>query len=152
MTTVRAYLTRAPAGRAARRAARAARVPVGRLRAAIWALRALQHVRRSLDSEGLRVDVPPAPEQGAAAGCARAVETALRLRAATCLERSLILQQWLADNGLEHTVAVGVRYADADFAAHAWLVGLDDPADELTYEVLQHRPPSPARARSAETV
>jgi hypothetical protein len=43
---------------------------------------------------------------------------------ATCLERALILQSWLATHGRPYPVAVGVALGGG-FEAHAWLEGYD---------------------------
>jgi hypothetical protein len=55
----------------------------------------------------------------------RGVDAYLRRVAhASCLERALILQAWLARRGQRPPVLVGVAL-DAGFEAHAWLGGHD---------------------------
>ena len=51
----------------------------------------------------------------------------------TCLERALVLQRWLAEQGVERDVIVGVT-GRQDFRAHAWLEGetVDPQFQELT--------------------
>jgi len=44
----------------------------------------------------------------------------------SCLERSLVLQRWLAAHGDYREIVIGVTGADA-FRAHAWLDGEEGP-------------------------
>jgi hypothetical protein len=44
---------------------------------------------------------------------------------ATCLERALVLQSWLAARGTAHDVVIGVRMTDDGVAAHAWVDEVD---------------------------
>ena len=39
----------------------------------------------------------------------------------SCLERAFVMQAWLAAQGLDHDVVVGIRKDGVDFDAHAWL-------------------------------
>jgi hypothetical protein len=57
----------------------------------------------------------------------RAVLAVLAAGRATCLERSVVLQAWLAAAGREHAVVVGIR-PGARFTAHAWVEGLEADA------------------------
>jgi hypothetical protein len=54
----------------------------------------------------------------------------LRVRHATCLERSLILQSWLHSHGQAHDVVIGVRHAGS-VQAHAWVEDVEPSLDYL---------------------
>ena len=101
------------------------------VRAAWWAARALRALRRDLPSEGLGVAVAPPPPlpKHAIVGV-----TGLTVFArATCLERSLLLQRWLAEHGGDPTLLVGVaNSAGEGFRAHAWLPGFDPEPEEFS--------------------
>lgn len=60
----------------------------------------------------------------------------LRRAPATCLERALVLQAWLAAHGDRRDVVIGVAAPASGFAAHAWVDRERDPSsagfDELT--------------------
>ena len=101
------------------------------LRAAIWAGRALREVRGALPSDGLDVVVRPPPELPQHA--VRGIKAVVWLSRATCLERSLLLQRWLAAHGAPHPLVVGTSIAKG-FEAHAWVRGVDEEPDG--YEVL----------------
>lgn len=88
------------------------------LRAAWWALAAWRATRSSLRRDGLRTVVLPPPQLPA--GATRGVLGVLRRVPATCLERSLVLQAWLAMCGEPYDVIIGVS-AGEPVAAHAWL-------------------------------
>ena len=47
----------------------------------------------------------------------------LRIGRASCLERSLVLQRWLAAHEEPRDVVIGVAPPSTGFAAHAWLEG-----------------------------
>lgn len=53
----------------------------------------------------------------------RAVDEVLRRLRATCLERSLVSQRWLAAQGISRDLLIGVRVDAGRFSAHAWLEG-----------------------------
>ncbi len=90
------------------------------LRAAWWAWRALNSVRRDLADRPLdQVQPPPAPRGGPQSR--RAVRAVLRRRGASCLEQSLVTQRWLARQHVEVDLVVGVTAPGAGFRAHAWL-------------------------------
>ncbi len=77
-------------------------------RAAWWAWRALRTARASLrngEVRGVRVPAPPPVN----ASAARAVRRVLRWTGASCLERSLVLQRWLAAHGVARDVIVGTE-------------------------------------------
>jgi Transglutaminase-like superfamily len=99
---------------------------VASLRAAAWTARALRRVRRDLRALPLRevrVLAPPAlPERAA-----RGVFAVLKRVDPSCLERSLVLQRWMAGQGDLRDVIVGISSPDA-FRAHAWLAGESPPA------------------------
>ena len=122
------------------RAPRRLRPPpdVPTLRAALWAIRALQTARRQLRRDGLeslRVPAPPALPRSAARG----VRVVLRLRTHTCLEEALVMQRWLAGQGVPRDVVVGVR-GPAEFGAHAWLEGDLAPAQAGFLELVRVSP------------
>jgi hypothetical protein len=91
------------------------------LRAAWWTVRALARARREL-SEGKLHGIALAPPPPLPAEAVRGVHAVLRRREASCLERSLVLQRWLAAQGRPLDVVIGVT-TPADFRAHAWLEG-----------------------------
>jgi hypothetical protein len=62
--------------------------------------------------------VPPSP--ALPVGSTRAVLGVIRRQPATCLERALVLQRWLADRGEPYEVIIGVATGEK-FEAHAWL-------------------------------
>jgi len=97
------------------------------VRGGVWAALALHRLRREIPSDGLdvRVLAPPriAPQS------VRGVEVALRLRRATCLERSLIMQRWLMACGSRHDVLVGVGRGSGAIEAHAWIHRYDSEAE-----------------------
>lgn len=121
----------------------------GRLRAALspsfllgaaWAAVAVAQVRRRLRAGALAVAVvrPPIVNRGAGRG----VRAVLGRLQPTCLERSLVLQRWLASTGVRRDVLVGVRRTpEGGFSAHAWLDG--EPGGDQGHLEL-HRLPPPA--------
>jgi len=96
------------------------------LRAAWWGAFALRRLRGEIREQGLEVRVidPPdlAPEG------LHGVEAVLRLRRATCLERSLVVQRWLMAHGASHEVLIGVDGGAERVEAHAWLDRYDSAA------------------------
>ncbi len=89
-----------------------------KLRAAWWAYAALRDLRRQLreNSDIRTVAVRNLPNRAA-------VERS-RLRTgetAPCLERSLVVQRWLAAHGVQCEIVIGVGGSSSDFRAHAWL-------------------------------
>ena len=123
---------------AARLASALARTDVATLRAGWWAARALRALRRRLPESGLRARVPeppPLPEHAVVG--VRGLTVFAR---ATCLERSLLLQRWLAAHGRRHDVLVGVGGDTRRLAAHAWVEGYDPDAAADGYEVLTRVP------------
>lgn len=103
------------------------RLGLATLRAAWWARWSLRSARRQLGGRALHAvrlaDPPPLP-----ASAGRGVLAVLRRADPSCLERSLVLQRWLAAHGDRRTVVVGVS-APRGFRAHAWLDGepMPDP-------------------------
>jgi hypothetical protein len=95
------------------------------LRAARWADNALGQARAKL-AAGPLADVVLSPPTVLPASGRRAVEVVLRLRRATCLERALVRQRWLAAHGVARQVVIGVGSPSEGFRAHAWLEGEDD--------------------------
>ncbi len=68
----------------------------------------------------------PAPPR-LPASAIRGVEAFLRRCPNTCLERALVRQRWLLAQGRPRSIAIGVTAPSQGFAAHAWLVGDEDP-------------------------
>ena len=127
------------ARRAGRRVVRRVRlVRAGGLSAARWADRSLRAVRVALPEEGLRTRVAPPPDLPAQA--LGAVEAVLSRRGATCLQRCLVVQAWLAAHGRPHEIVVAASVADG-FAAHAWLAGHDEDESAVYRELT--RVPAP---------
>ena len=117
---------------------RAVRAAVARLRGASWARAALRETRaqlreRPLDAVAVR-QPPPLPVQAAGG-----VRLALRAGRASCLERSLVLQRWLAAHGDRRDVVIGVC-APGEFRAHAWLEGEPAPYDQGFRELSRMAP------------
>jgi hypothetical protein len=92
------------------------------LRAAWWTWRSVRSTRRRLRRvpyDAVRVAAPPPLPSSAIRG----VHGVLRRVEPTCLERSLVLQRWLAEHGAAPDVVIGVSAPGPAFAAHAWLDG-----------------------------
>jgi hypothetical protein len=109
-------------------------------RAGWWTWRALRIARTRLrDGEvrGVRLpEPPPVNESGA-----RTVRRVLRWSNASCLERSLVLQRWLAAHGVSRDVVVGTEGgADGGFAAHAWIDGEAQPPGRSYVELIRLAP------------
>ena len=78
----------------------------------------------------IHLDPPPTLP----APAVRGVTLVLRYRGPSCLERSLILQRWLAAHGERRDVVIGITGA-TDFRAHAWLDG-DPEAPAVPFQEL----------------
>ena len=109
------------------------------LRAAWWTVRSLRRARRELRDSGVRAQVVPPPKLPWGAG--RGVNAVLRRQEPTCLERSLVMQAWLAAQGEPHDVVVGVTRTSAGFDAHAWVDLPRATPDAAKYEELVRLPP-----------
>jgi hypothetical protein len=107
------------------------------LRAAWWTDRALRRARADLREGELRTVALPAPPR-LPAGAERGVRAVLRRRGSSCLERSLVLQRWLAAHGDARDVVIGTT-GPAGFKAHAWLDG--DEHSAARYVELSRLPP-----------
>lgn len=95
---------------------------VSTARGALWAARALHSTRRDLRRRGLAaVAVPPPP--ALPSGARRGVMVVLSHSSPTCLERALVLQRWLASQGIPRDVVIGISGRGKSFAAHAWIEG-----------------------------
>lgn len=94
---------------------------IGTLRAAWWTERALRRARNELSGGALRGVTLPAPPR-LPRRAERGVFAILRRRDPSCLERSLVLQRWLAAQGDARDVVIGTTGVEG-FAAHAWLEG-----------------------------
>lgn len=64
------------------------------------------------------------------------MEAVLRVRRATCLERSFIVQRWLLSQGRKHDILVGVAGGVQTLAAHAWVDSYDAEDQGEGYRVL----------------
>lgn len=108
------------------------RLDLPTVRAAWWAGTSLRSLRKALRDVGLEASVPPPPQlpEHAIAGVNGLLT---RVAGASCLERSLILQRWLAGQGRAYPVLIGVAL-DNGFEAHAWLEGYD--TDSARFSVL----------------
>ncbi|MGU3432756.1 lasso peptide biosynthesis B2 protein [Actinomycetes bacterium M1A6_2h] len=104
------------------------------MRAAVWTFRSCRQAKRALRVSGIRTVVPPPPRLSA--GDRRGVDAVLRRLSPTCLERSLVLQRWLASNSVQSEVIIGVRKESQDFTAHAWLDFETSPALLDQYSVI----------------
>lgn len=106
-------------------------------RGALWAARACLAAHRGLTRVPLdQVELPRVPGLPRSAG--RGVQAVLRRTGATCLERALVRQRWLASQGSPRHLVIGVS-RQPPFAAHAWLEG--DPAAAWEgYEELSRHP------------
>lgn len=109
------------------------------LRAAWWALGALRNARRDLAGGKLREVVLAAPPP-LSADSLRGVHAVLRRRPNSCLERSLVLQRWLAAHGRPVDVIIGVTSPSSGFRAHAWLDGEPIPSSVQLDELLRLSP------------
>lgn len=110
------------------------------LSAAAWTVWAVARTRRALKVDGLSATrvVPPARLPW---GAGRGVLGVLRRLEPTCLERSLVLQSWLASHGRRYDVVVGVASQDGDLKAHAWLGYESPPSDSRGFRELHRIPP-----------
>jgi hypothetical protein len=109
------------------------------LRAAWWAEQALRSARRALARGEIRdIQLPVPPRLPLSAG--RGVDAVIRRRRPTCIEVALIRQRWLAAHGRPRAIAVGVTAPSDGFAAHAWLVGDDEPAVSVFHELTRLEP------------
>ena len=102
-------------------------------RLAFGAFRAFPRIARQLHAKGvLQRPIParqgdggaPIPQsladlQGYGAVVNRVA--ASRLTQASCLVRSVYLQNWLAKHAVPSELRIGVRFEEGVFAAHAWL-------------------------------
>ncbi len=106
--------------------------PAGRDR---WTLDALGAVRRQLKETG--IEQQPPLRRPRRAVTERSVETILQRNAASCLERSLVRQQFYLAKGEKRDLIVGFAPPSEEFRAHAWLSGDSEDGDD-TYLIL-HR-------------
>ena len=108
------------------------RLDLATLRAAWWTFASLRATRKALRTRSIGAIVVDRPPE-LPAHASRGVHAVLRRTSSTCLERALVLQRWLAAQGVEKDVIVGVTGRD-NFRAHAWLEGesVDGRFQELT--------------------
>lgn len=124
-----------------RRERRYSRLAPSTLRAALWALRAVNAVRRDLRRSGLAAHVAPPPPLPW--GSRTGVDGVLNRLDPTCLERCLVQQAWYAHHGMEHDVIIGVKSGSPkSMAAHAWLEHLAAPSEHMEYTPIHRLPPA----------
>jgi len=95
------------------------------LRAALWALTQVRHVRRQLAAGVMRPTLkdPPILPSSAIIG----VLAVLTRFSPTCLEGALVRQHWMAHHGDRRDVVIGLPQSDFGATpAHAWVDGTDD--------------------------
>jgi hypothetical protein len=112
---------------------------VATLRAAWWTLRALKRARGELRAGRLR-GIALAPPPPLPTDADRGVHAILRRRPNTCLERSLVLQRWLAAHGQPRDVVIGVNAPSRGFRAHAWIEGEANPGSAELQELVRLGP------------
>ena len=86
--------------------------------AVVWTEVSLRGLQRDLADRRIAATVPPPYLVSPLATVAARLW--LRVRRATCLQRSLIMQRWLFAAGESHDVLVGVA-SSSPISAHAWL-------------------------------
>lgn len=126
--------------RAYRRAPLVGRWSLASARGAWWAHRSLRSARSALARDGVQAAVPP-PTPALSAGARRGVEFVLRRTEPTCLERSLVLQTWLAAHDVPCEVVIGVSKTGGEVKAHAWLDIEAGDAVARTYTEIHRLPP-----------
>ncbi len=115
------------------------RLTLSDIRAALWTVRALRTVERQLSTgEWDAVTFPQVPS-GASAAAGSTVESIVARSRAKCLPRALVRQRWLAAQGEQRDLIIGVTAPSAGFAAHAWLEG-DPECHSQRYQELLRRP------------
>ena len=92
------------------------------VRIALWALRSHGRSRRQLRAGGVGAVELTAPAFVRPLD-RRVLLAVLRVRRASCLERSVVLQRFDASAGRPRVLIVAVTKPGADFRAHAWLDG-----------------------------
>ncbi|HUP72466.1 MAG TPA: lasso peptide biosynthesis B2 protein [Acidimicrobiales bacterium] len=125
---------------ATERRALAPRYAPATFRAAWWAYRSVRRARRELRDSGVRARIAPPPKLPWGAG--RGVNAVLRRQEPTCLERSLVMQAWLAAQGEAYDVIVGVTRTATGIDAHAWVDLARDSPNSAKYEELVRLPPT----------
>lgn len=109
------------------------------LRAALWAVLASRQARKALRAGVSRPSIRPCPDLPRSAF--RGVTGAMRRLSPTCLERSLVVQAWMAAHGDERDVVIGLpRENFGAVPAHAWVDGTDH-FSAATYLELHRVPP-----------
>ena len=117
-----------------------ARFAPATLRAAAWTVYSVVRTRRALKADGLSAE-RVAPPKGLPSGAGRGVLGVLRRLEPTCLERSIVLQTWLASHGRRFDVVVGVATEDGAVKAHAWLGYETPPPDAKGFREIHRIPP-----------
>jgi hypothetical protein len=104
-----------------------------------WAHGTLRDARRKLSSGQVsQLELTRAPRRSA--GGAWGLKALLRLRPHSCLERALIVQHWLAGQGVLRSVVIGVGRPDGSFIAHAWVEGEEDELARSLHELTRLPP------------
>lgn len=95
---------------------------VSKLRLLMWALVVRVQARRVIDARGVNdLHILRAPVLGEEQ--ARRVQIVMDRTRARCLVRSIVMQRYLADNGVVRDLVIGTTAPSAGFRAHAWLDG-----------------------------
>ena len=105
------------------------------VRAAWWTLRAIRSVQRQLRYRRIDELSPVAPPAAGGRGV-RAVGAVLRIRQPSCLVSAAVRQAWLAGQGQQRDLVVGVR-GGCEFVAHAWLEGDPPSTHEGFHEIFR---------------
>lgn len=121
------------------------------LAGALWATFAAYVVRRRLGHVGLKASVPRPPRLSWQAE--RGVTGALRRLAPTCLERALVQQAWMASQGVDRDVVIGVPpHGMRNDPAHAWVDGADTVSPTRYLEIHRLSAPLMAKGHRMRTV
>jgi hypothetical protein len=108
------------------------------LRAAWWAFRSTNIVRKQLAVGVVRPTVPSPPNLPLSAGIG--VDVVIGRLQATCLEAAMVRQRWLSAHGIRRDVVIGLPALNFGATpAHAWVDGLDVISPEGHEEI--HRIP-----------
>jgi hypothetical protein len=116
------------------------------LRAAWWAFRSTNAVKRQLAAGVARPVVPSPPNLPLSAGIG--VDAVIGRLQATCLEAAMVRQRWLSAHGIRRDVVIGLpTFNFGPTPAHAWVDGFDVTAAEGHQEI--HRIPVASDERAA---
>lgn len=117
----------------------------------VWAWwHAIRTGGRQLTSPVPRLRRPSPPEEQWLLSRVRLVRLAARYPVpwARCLQQSLALQKWLAQDGVETRLCLGVRKEGRSLKAHAWLEYQGRVLNDVPWVASYYRPLTPARPSS----